>query len=212
MRLTFLFSRHERGSAAARAFTMIEIAICIAVIGFALVAVIGVLPRGLNTQRDNRADTVIAQDGMYWMDAIRTGAKGLDELTNYVEKITVDYTDGGPMDPAFGNGYDIIGLLSTPFGVRSNEPTRAVVRAISGSAVEQARTTRDFAFKYAMEVDIQRARAIPSPVPDVSEVRLTFRWPVTRAGTGSRSRVFRAQLNDLPYEDPADSRRFFFRP
>ena len=35
-------------------FTMIEIAVSIAIVGFALVAVIGVLPAGMNTQRDNR--------------------------------------------------------------------------------------------------------------------------------------------------------------
>src|SRR2546428_5718272 len=34
-------------------FTMIEIAIALAVIAFALVAIIGVLPIGLNVQRDN---------------------------------------------------------------------------------------------------------------------------------------------------------------
>src|SRR5207247_333730 len=44
------------------AFTMIEIAICIAVIGFALVAIIGVLPTAMRVQQDNRADTLIDQD------------------------------------------------------------------------------------------------------------------------------------------------------
>ena len=39
------------------AFTMVEIAICLAIIGFALVAIIGVLPIGMNTQRDNREET-----------------------------------------------------------------------------------------------------------------------------------------------------------
>ena len=46
----------------AAAFTMIEIAICLAIIGFALVAIIGVLPLGMNTQRDNREETIINQD------------------------------------------------------------------------------------------------------------------------------------------------------
>ncbi|HLZ53286.1 MAG TPA: prepilin-type N-terminal cleavage/methylation domain-containing protein, partial [Verrucomicrobiae bacterium] len=37
-------------------FTMVEIAICLAIIGIALVAIIGVLPAGLNVQRDNREE------------------------------------------------------------------------------------------------------------------------------------------------------------
>src|SRR5687767_7500284 len=44
------------------AFTMVEIALCLGIIGFALVAIIGVLPLGLNTQKDNRADTIINKD------------------------------------------------------------------------------------------------------------------------------------------------------
>lgn len=70
------------------AFTMIEIAVCLAIIGFALVAIIGTLPAGLNVQRENREDTIITQEGNYFMEAIRTGARGLDELTNNVISIT----------------------------------------------------------------------------------------------------------------------------
>jgi len=36
------------------AFTMIEIALCIAVVAIAMVAIIGVLPAGLNVQKQNR--------------------------------------------------------------------------------------------------------------------------------------------------------------
>src|SRR5687767_4925350 len=46
-------------------FTMVEIAICLAVIGFALVAILGVLPLGIQVQTDNRQDTIIAHDGAY---------------------------------------------------------------------------------------------------------------------------------------------------
>src|SRR5580658_3021970 len=78
------------------AFTMIEIALAIGVIGFALVAIIAILPAGLNVQQDNREDTLISQDVPYFLDAIRNGAavsngtvyyytsKSLDFLTNYV--------------------------------------------------------------------------------------------------------------------------------
>src|SRR5882724_985628 len=66
------------------AFTMIEIAICLAIIGVALVGIIGVLPYGMNTQRDNREETVIGQDANLLTELIRNGARGADDLTNYV--------------------------------------------------------------------------------------------------------------------------------
>ena len=121
-----------------RAFTMVEIAIAIGVIGFALVAIIGILPTGMNVQKDNREDTVISQDAPYFLDAIRNGvpvnggtypyaASGLDFLTNYVQSIQFGYvtvnngvaTTNYPF-PAYSNfgpvggGAVIIGLLSTP--------------------------------------------------------------------------------------------------
>ena len=67
------------------AFTMIEIAISLAVIGFALVAIIGILPTGMQVQKDNRQETIINQDATYLIEAIRGGARGLDDLTNYVD-------------------------------------------------------------------------------------------------------------------------------
>src|SRR6266704_643190 len=60
---------NERRAGARSAFTMIEIAISLAVIGFALVAIIGILPQGLNVQRDNREQTIINQDLTVFMDA-----------------------------------------------------------------------------------------------------------------------------------------------
>jgi type II secretory pathway pseudopilin PulG len=72
---------------------MVEIAISLAVIGIALVAIIGVLPMGMHTQRDNREETIINQDATVLMEAIRGGARGLDDLTNYVYAITNNWTD-----------------------------------------------------------------------------------------------------------------------
>jgi type II secretory pathway pseudopilin PulG len=150
-----------------RAFTMVEIAIAIGVIGFALVAIIGILPTGMNVQKDNREDTLISQDAPYFLDAIRTGApvtnnllnpfapsaQGLDFLTNYVQLIQFTYysnysvvgTSNYP-NTAFPNlsGAEIVGLLSTP-QVNYNLPgfasnyfdVTAYVRALSGPATAQ---------------------------------------------------------------------------
>src|SRR5512137_2859702 len=75
----------------AAAFTMIEIAISLAIIGFALVAIIGILPFGMGVQKDNRHETIINQDASIFLSALRGGEQGVDDLTNYVFAIT-NYT------------------------------------------------------------------------------------------------------------------------
>ncbi|HZR19980.1 MAG TPA: type II secretion system protein [Verrucomicrobiae bacterium] len=120
-------------------FTMIEIAISLAIIGFALVAIIGILPTAMNAQRDNEQETIINQDASILMDSVRNGERGLDDLTNYVIGITNYITDfsaagrpngtptllaytpqmgyvNGGSNPrmALTNGYTIVGVLSTP--------------------------------------------------------------------------------------------------
>ena len=67
---------------------MVEIAICLAIIGIALVGIIGVLPYGLNTQRDNREETVISQDASHLIELVRDGARGANDLTNYIYAVT----------------------------------------------------------------------------------------------------------------------------
>ena len=146
------------------AFTMIEIALSLAVIGFALVAIIGILPFGMNVQRENREETIVNQDASMWMEAIRSGAQGMDDLTNYVLVITnawTDYdvrkrvidsrvygftptnTDPQGLRMELTNGFRIIGLLSTPKYInlpngsyRSNFVV-AHIRALSGTANEK---------------------------------------------------------------------------
>jgi type II secretory pathway pseudopilin PulG len=132
--------RVARGMAA---FTMVEIAICLAIIGFALVAIIGVLPIGMNVQKDNREQTLINYDANYLMSMLRSGAQdtnlfGASSLTNYLIGITNysttfnsngavvgvlqenSYTvsnfnlSGGQSGAGLTNDSDIIGILSTP--------------------------------------------------------------------------------------------------
>ena len=125
------------------AFTMVEIAICLAIIGIALVGIIGILPYGMNTQRDTREETLINQDVTMLLPAITQGMRGVDDLTNYVYAITNywglyktngtlagtgvnGYAYNGSVLNASGppfysqvslwltNGLNIVGLLSTP--------------------------------------------------------------------------------------------------
>ena len=72
-----------------RAFTMIEIALSLAVIGFALVAIVGVLPLGLNVQKQNREETIINQDASVLMNAIPAQVAGVEEIAMVVPP-TVD--------------------------------------------------------------------------------------------------------------------------
>jgi type II secretory pathway pseudopilin PulG len=148
-----------------QAFTMIEIAISLAVIGFALVAILGVLPYGMSVQKQNREETIINQDATVFLNAIRNGARGMDDLANYVTAITNFQTHysrlGSPTPPqpsiywytptnsSFGpdfaitNGYRIVGLLSTPKYIPlaseaflSNYVV-AAVRSLSGPASDK---------------------------------------------------------------------------
>jgi len=143
---------------------MIEIALSLAVIGFALIAIIGVLPMGMNVQRENREETIINQDASLLMEAIRSGAQGMDDLTNYVVAITnawTDYdarrrvidsrvygftptnTDPPNLQMQLTNGFRIIGLLSTPkyvLGANGSYRSNFVVahiRALSGTMNEK---------------------------------------------------------------------------
>jgi type II secretory pathway pseudopilin PulG len=161
MRLRFSNFRRDA------AFTMVEIALSLAIVGFALVAIIGVLPAGLNVQKENREDTILNQDATVWLDAIRSGAQGRTEhLADYVDRITVDrfaYDGTSPnwiakativaerVLPVTGdvrlvltNDTTVVGLLSTPKiqprpggGYYSNY-VAAFVRAFSGNASQLA--------------------------------------------------------------------------
>ncbi len=117
-----------------RAFTMIEIALSLAVIAFALVAVIGVIPTGMTAQKENREETIINQDASIYLQALRNGEVGLDALTNSVPVITnwvseynangvyqrtviywYTYTNSSHKPPTLlTNGQRIVVLLSLP--------------------------------------------------------------------------------------------------
>ncbi len=195
-------------------FTMVEIALSIAVVAFALVAILGVLPTGMTVQKDNRDDGVINQEGRYWLEAIRSGARGLDDITNYVESITVTNLTNSKKSVTFDNGYtsgvglrpqDVIALLSTPkfllngSDIETNRVT-ARVKAITGPAAEKGPLTNEFSFRYEMQVEITpvstsllagtfpdadaQRRYIHTLGDNLHELRLIMRWPVVQRGNG----------------------------
>jgi type II secretory pathway pseudopilin PulG len=202
------------------AFTMVEIAICIAIIAFALVAIIGVLPTGLQVQKQNREDTIIQQEGAFWIEAIRSGAQGLDYLTNLVDVIHTETFSqvlgqpGGTLTTAdatygqgFRNGRDIVGLLSLPkLFLYTNErgqpmlfksrSTFAFVRALAGSAIEKV-PKNDFAFAYRISTEL-------TPFSPLAGFNTNFNVPnlppaewVARSNTFLRATLLRQNAYEL---------------
>jgi type II secretory pathway pseudopilin PulG len=225
-----------------RAFTMIEIAISLAIIGFALVAIIGVLPRGMNAQKENREDTIIANDSRLLLEAIRGGAQGMDYLTNYVVSITNHMTMcdrfGNPLAGReqthwytyhgssaapwcrLTNGYNIIGLISTPRYMPDELQPRGndfcsnyvvvTMRSISGPAADKVpqdnQTMLDAAFMYRVYPEITAysgydtnstglVPAITNLQANLRDLRLRVRWPfVPGMKLGKRVEVFRTMV------------------
>jgi type II secretory pathway pseudopilin PulG len=217
---SFHMKRSPSRQQSTRGFTLVEIAIALGVIGFALVAIIGILPAGLQIQRDNRAETIINQDGTLWLEAIRNGARGLDELMDHVESIEIRDTVTGTIINSYANGAgfttgsNIIGLLTTPAG-RPNTEARAVVTAISGAAAEKSSSAvdRELAFRYQMTVQVERpginhappftalsAGANPAPPIDpldsLYELRLdlAYNW-VNDKQPGTRHQTYRSTIS-----------------
>jgi prepilin-type N-terminal cleavage/methylation domain-containing protein len=80
--------RGASGSVRRRAgFTLLEIAISLAIIGFALVAVIGVLPNGLAVQQENREKTIVNEDARFLLEAIREGDQALWTVTEHLDGV-----------------------------------------------------------------------------------------------------------------------------
>ena len=181
----------ERHSSLA-AFTMVEIALCLAIIGFALVALIGIMPAALNVQKENRQETVINNDAVLWLDALRGGAnyfpipgaeRNVFALTNW----TTEYDPAtlAITRPTYPRGLDItsispnllpqylMGLLRTPRTyVQGNtlysNHVVAYVNAFTAPAVNLApqdntNILKD-AFSYTLTVDITEHRQPPELV------------------------------------------------
>jgi|GEM_PF-204191 len=116
-------------------FTMMEIAISLAVIGIALVAIIGVLPIGMGVQQNNRQETIIGQDATVIMDAVRNGALGYDDLTNYVYAITNYWTEYAPL--ASGGATNGLGVNGYTYGsVSINNPQYFSLTGLPNGAQE----------------------------------------------------------------------------
>lgn len=163
----------QTGRRPERGFTMVEIVLSLAIIAIAMVAIIGVIPIGLNVQADNQEESIISADASIWMDAIRSGSQGGDYLTNFVQEIRLDrnlrnldtlatiQTDPPKYFAPFGITSNLMGVLGTPRyyieypnpgpvnGVRIENRLYADIRAMNGNFADLAGDP-DFSFKYRM--------------------------------------------------------------
>lgn len=191
MRL-FPTSRRNRGvPTGAAAFTMVEIALCIAIVAIAMVAIMGVMPTGLNVQKQNREDTIIDQEAQILLDAIRGGSMRYHELTNYLDYIVVTHqpTNGAASIAAFRGRFfdwpansplsgldqvpagrqllpeDIVGLLSLPkLDVRQD-------RFGTNQVIAQMR-----AFTGPLD---EKVRPVATGTPRTDRLDFAFRYQVT---------------------------------
>lgn len=190
-------SRIRAARSAKAGFTMVEIAMAVAVIAFALVAIVGLLPLGMETQRDNREETIVNHDGTYLLDAIRGGGQYIDELTNFVDMVFID-----KKAVAITSGADVIRALSSV-----NTTNSVVMRAISGAASVRSPDAKDFAMRYEVRSTVQPVSTLGSVDPveygtnfveSLYEVRLALFWPVTPTGAtadNARRQVFRTMVS-----------------
>ncbi len=180
-----------------RGFTMIEIAISLAVIAIALVAIIGVLPSGFNAQRDNRIDSLIYNDSRFFIEAIKSGAKEVLGLDQFVDRVNGKPVTG--MTPR-----DIIGILCIP-----NQTNVAIVRSIAGRPSEMTPQTKDLAFRYQLSCSLMSFRYgtvyASSLETNLYELTLKFNYPVRGDDSvvirSATERIFRTMIEGRLYTE-----------
>ena len=164
-------------------FTMAEIAISLGVIAFALIAIIGILPAGLQTQRDNREETIVVEDARVLIEAIRNGGRDVtSDIGAFVQYIDNDGIDYGARNPKGITTPDLIKLLSD-----TNEH-EIVMTSFSGALATRG---HDLGFRYSVRNTVRSAAMLTNTFEfrntllsnQVHEVRLRFVWPVRMDGS-----------------------------
>lgn len=194
------------------AFTMIEVAMSLAIVAFAMVAIMGVMPTGLNVQRQNREETVISQDASFLMEAIKSGDTGryLDIIASnlrsvhrtnvYNGQLFTNFWDvkltGGVPAPETG---EILGYIcrprsfETPDGLVMNYTNRLRFKGFSGNMATLAPQFNDV-FEYEVESVVSQITGKRRQLGETTSfvdsfvggnlysVKLVFRWPILPTG------------------------------
>lgn len=175
---------------------MAEIAICLGVIAFALIAIIGILPSGLQTQRDNREETIVNQDARLLVEAIKSGGRDTtSDIGAYVVGIDNDGIDYSTRNPPGIPTTQVIQLLSD-----DSVGHLIVFSGISGGLASRG---SDLGFRYQVTNNVVN---LVDSLDDfnnsvlsnqVHEVRLRFAWPVLPNGTINNSEANRYTVRTL---------------
>jgi len=174
-------------------FSMVEIAIALGIIAFALVAIIGILPFGLTVQRESREETIINGDAQYFMEALRSGQRSQADLTNFVENVVVDGITNN-----FNSSWEIVGLLTTPdfTGTNYNHINYAYVRALTSTAEDRRQDDQGFSFRYRLGVEVRPIVTQRTDHQDrfmlssnAWDIRLVFQWPLLPNGGVGREQL-----------------------
>jgi hypothetical protein len=92
------------------AFTLVEISLCLGIIAFALVAIVGVLPTGFQMSKENNYNALMEREAGFLLRAISTGGAGVDYLTNNFDYIKIKSTGQRNGTPVTG----IVILTNSP--------------------------------------------------------------------------------------------------
>ena len=192
----------------ATGFTLVEVAISIGIVAFALVAIIGILPTGMDVKKQNKEDTIINQDGPMFINAIRTGSRNLANVDGNFEYIHV--LRNGQIILGLTNGIhtnvtpaEIIGLLGQPkfeAGTTNRYITRAKFLSNSGPLELEGNQTRALAFSYRLTSEVVPYMGSISTnnafrTNNLYDLKVTMQWPVYPNGNiGRDKKVFRSQV------------------
>ena len=177
-----------------RAFTMVEVALSLAIVAFAMVAIIGVMPMGLNVQKENREETIISQDAAVILEAIRGGNASANIASLPASCLQMQGIHPTIVPNATATALDIVHRLSIPrwdTGYLTNL-VQAHFRAMSGNLADTATAGSQMSFSYVLTSEVTNYTASPTmPTNGVAfltnnlyEVKLTFQWPVYDGGAG----------------------------
>ena len=204
-------------------FTMIEIALSLGIIAFALVALMGVLPSGVKVQKENREETIINQDGGLILETIRSGAKGVDFLTNHFEAIVAGHVGNvslsftnrlypGPVGVTTGSvlpitdGQQIVGLLSWPYrqfsqlNPNSSQPSTLLETSVVEARVRAISGVASDKGKQVGDFAFRyllRVEITPFVRPPLQWIRDTKALGILSVGSRSEIAASHAMLNNL---------------
>jgi hypothetical protein len=214
-----LAARSMRGRSES-AFTMVEVALSLGIVAFALVAIIGILPVGLKAQQQNREDTIISQDGVYLMEAIRAGAlsSNLSVLTQnlvflYVTNTIPLVADRGSIYATttnIVNPAEVVMQMSRPkldSATSTSNSVFAVFKGFNGNLSEFIVDPNALRFQYRVDVELE-ANTSGSMLgvtnystrflsTNLYNLTLTYRWPADARGNviGLGKKVLRTQIS-----------------